>query len=77
MGLFVKQDGGRSELQERIAADIAERQRAKAAGADKPTDGVEDSKYIEGTSHLSRTGLVLLIALVVIVIGIVVFVSTR
>lgn len=74
MGLFVKQTEERSELQQKIAADIAERQRA---AAEKPVDGVNDSRLIEGTSHLSWVGLVILIVLVVAVVGIVIYVSTR
>lgn len=77
MGLFMKQDDGRSQLQQKIAADVAERQRARAKAEQTPPDGVEDSRIIEGTSHLSRTGLILLILLVAVVVGVIVYVSTR
>lgn len=75
MGLFVKQDEERSQLQQRIAADIAERQRA-AAGRDTPgPDGVEDQRMVEGTSHLSKAGFVILTVLVVAIVTIIVAVS--
>lgn len=56
MALYVKQNQSRSELQERIAAELQEKARKKAEPADKP-DGVEDSRYIEGTKR--TTGLAL------------------
>jgi len=77
MGLFIKQDEGRSELQQKIAADIAERQRARANDEATPPDGVNDSRMIEGTSRMSRTGVILLSILVVIIVAILLFVSTR
>ena len=55
MGRYIEQNESRSELQQRIAADL----RAKAAAKDKqegePTgkrnapDGVEDAAYLKGT----------------------------
>lgn len=77
MGLFVKQENERSQLQQKIAADIAERQRARDAAKDTPPDGVDDSRLVEGTSHLSRTGLVILIVLILAVVAGIVFASTR
>jgi hypothetical protein len=76
MGLFVKQTEERSELQQKIAMDIEARQRAAAAG-DKPVDGVDDSRLIEGTSHLSWAGVVMIIVLVVVIVGIVIFISIK
>lgn len=77
MGLFVKQNEERSELQQKIAADIAERQRARAQAAEKPRDGVEDSTLVEGTSHITKTGVILLVILIIAAVALVVFVSTR
>ena len=65
MGLFVKQNEDRSELQQKIAADMTERLRARAETDDTPPDHVEDSKFMEGTSHMSRTGIILLAMLIV------------
>ena len=56
MGLYVKQNQNRTELQERIAAELQEKARQKAQSSDRP-DGVDDSRYIEGTKQ--TTGLAL------------------
>jgi hypothetical protein len=55
MGRYVQQSESRSELQQRIAADLRAKAAAKARqegeGGDAPNapDGVEDSAYIKGT----------------------------
>lgn len=77
MGIIVKQDEARSELQQKIAADIAERQRAAAKGADVAMDGVDDQRIVEGTSHMSKTAMIIMIVLVVVAIGITVYATTR
>ena len=77
MALFVKQDEKRSELQQKIAADIAERQRARAINDQTPPDGVNDSRLIEGTSHMSWVGFVILGVLIIAVVIIVVVVSSH
>lgn len=50
MGLFVQQNSNRTKLQERLAAELNEKakQKAKLEDTDLP-DGVDDSRYIEGT----------------------------
>lgn len=50
MALFVNQENTRTKLQERIAAELAEKSKSKSdfSGGDQP-DGVEDSAYLEGT----------------------------
>lgn len=50
MGLFVQQNSNRTKLQERLAAELNEKakQKAKIEDVDLP-DGVDDSRYIEGT----------------------------
>ncbi len=50
MGLYVKQSDTRSQLQEKLAAELQEKARAKAKEAELP-DGVDDSRYIEGTKQ--------------------------
>lgn len=52
MGLYVKQSDTRSQLQDKLAAELQERARAKAKEAELP-DGVSDSAYIEGTKATS------------------------
>ena len=50
MALFMNQQNDRTELQKRIAAELAEKAKKKSldADADRP-DGVSDSAYLEGT----------------------------
>ncbi len=54
MALFVNQESNRSKLQERLAAELSEksRKRAAAGDVDRP-DGVDDSAYMEGTKKTS------------------------
>lgn len=56
MGRYIEQNESRSELQQRIAADLRAKAAAKAkdeggpAGSDhKSPDGVEDAAYLKGT----------------------------
>lgn len=55
MGRYVQQSESRSELQQRIAADLRAKAAAKArqegegGGVPNAPDGVEDSAYIKGT----------------------------
>lgn len=66
MALFIRQNENRSKLQERLAAELQERAKQKAQEAERP-DGVDDSKYIEGTKQTTRLAWVwsiLIIALI-------------
>lgn len=71
MGLFVRQDENRTELQQRIAAELQERARKKAKQADLP-DGVEDSQYIKGTKQTTSLawawGVVAVLAVAAVVL---------
>ena len=75
MGLFVRQEEDRSELQIRLAAELQDRARAKAKQADQP-DGVEDSEYIKGTKQ--TTSLAWAWAIVaVLAIGVVIYLMIK
>lgn len=52
MSLFINQENTRTKLQQKIAADLAEKAKQKAAGdtTDQP-DGVEDSEYLKNTKR--------------------------
>ncbi len=70
MGLFVRQDENRTELQKRLAAELQDRAMKNAKQSDIP-DGVEDSQYIKDTkttTSLAWIWLVLIAAVVGIVI---------
>ena len=66
MGLYVKQSDTRSQLQEKLAKDLQDRAREKAKQADLP-DGVDDSRYIEGTKITSSLGWVWILIIAAIV----------
>jgi type VI protein secretion system component VasF len=49
MALFIRQDENRSELQKRVATQVQERAKEQAKKFNDSPDGVDDSRYIEGT----------------------------
>ena len=51
MGLFVNQQNQRSELQERIAAELREKAKASSLQEKATMDGVDDIRYLEGTKQ--------------------------
>lgn len=70
MALFIRQNENKTELQNRLAAELQERARQKAKEADLP-DGVEDSQYIKGTkktTSLAWAWLLIFITFVVIIV---------
>jgi len=70
MALFIGQNEKRTELQNRLAAELQEKARQKAKEAELP-DGVSDSKYIDGTkktTSLAWAWLLILIAFAAIII---------
>jgi uncharacterized protein HemX len=50
MALFIRQTDDRSKLQERLAAELQERNRVKNDFTEAP-DGVKDSSYMKGTKE--------------------------
>lgn len=67
MGRYFEQKEGRSELQQRIAADLRAKAAAKARDegetnpyAEQP-DGIEDSQYIKGTKKTTTLAWVWLV----------------
>ena len=72
MSLYLKQQDTRSDLQEKISKDLQERARQKAKQLDKP-DGVDDSRFVEGTKQTTSLAWAwVLIGLVII--GIVIWI---
>lgn len=51
MALFIRQTEDRTKLQERIAAELAERAKKKADEANAQPDGVDDARFMEGTKQ--------------------------
>lgn len=76
MGLYLRQQETRSELQEKLAAELQERAKQKAQPFDQP-DGVTDSAYLKGTKETTSLAWVwVLIALAAIGLIIWLIVST-
>ncbi len=76
MALFMNQQNERTELQKRIAAELAEKAKKKSVDAerDRP-DGVTDSAYLEQTkttTSLAWVWIVITVAFVGVLIWLVV-----
>lgn len=66
MALFVNQQNERTELQKRIAAELAEKAKKKSLESDKERpDGITDSAYLEKTK--TTTSLAWVWAIIIIV----------
>lgn len=71
MGMYLKQSESRSELQQRIAAELKAKAEAKSKIEEKPHDAIEDSRYIEGTKRtttLAPVWLLIFFAAIVVFI---------
>jgi hypothetical protein len=73
MGRYIEQTESRSELQQRIAADLRAKAAAKAkqeggeAAPSNSPDGVEDSAYIKGTKATTTLAPVWLLIFLAII----------
>lgn len=75
MGLYMKQQHNKSQLQDRIAKELQEKAKQKAVEADLP-DGVEDSRYIEGSKTTGSYGWVWILLVVAIIAAAVIFIAS-
>lgn len=66
MALFIRQNEERSELQQRLAAELQEKARKKAIG--EQPDGVTDSAYLKDTKSTTSLAWVW-IAITVFIVG--------
>lgn len=64
MGILIKLDESRTELQNRLATELQERSKQRAKDADLP-DGVNDSQYIKDTK--STTSLAWIWVLLIVI----------
>lgn len=74
MSLYLKQNETRSELQNRIAAELQDKAKKKALETELP-DGVTDSAYIKNTKQttsLAWAWVVIVIAIVAIAVWLIV-----
>ena len=68
MGLFVNQQDQRSELQERIAAELREKAKASSLQEKATMDGVDDIRYLEGTKQTTTLACILIAIMAGVVI---------
>lgn len=81
MGLFVQQNSNRTKLQERLAAELSEKAKKKAetVSSDLP-DGVDDSRYVEGTkttTSLAWVWILIIIAAVGAALGFTFYLASK
>lgn len=67
MGRYINQKESRSELQQRIAAELRAKNAARSQAEANAHDGVNDSKYIEGTKQTSNLAWVWLLVFLVMI----------
>lgn len=65
MSLFINQENTRTKLQQKIAADLAEKAKKKASEStgDLP-DGVEDSSYLKNTKQTTSLAWIWVVIIV-------------
>lgn len=71
MGMYLNQQESRSELQERIAAELKAKAEQKAKIESKPHDEIEDSAYVHGykkTTTLAPVWLLIFFAAIIVFI---------
>lgn len=77
MGLFINQQNTRTKLQERIAADLADKakNKAKEDSANRP-GGIDDSAYLENTKPTTNLAWVWVL-IATLTIGIIAYFLSR
>ena len=68
----MNQEDNRTELQKRIATQLADKDKKRKARQDELPDGVDDSAYIEGTKQTTSLAWVWIVIVAVAVIAAVV-----
>jgi uncharacterized protein HemX len=71
MALFIRQSEDRSQLQQRVAAELQEKARKRAQESTQP-DGVTDSAYLKDTKSTTSLAWVWVL-IVVLAVGATVF----
>lgn len=72
MALFVRQDQERSELQQRLAAELREKAKKRAEEEDKRPDGVEDSAYLNGTKTTTSLAWVWILIVILAIVAVII-----
>jgi len=76
MALFVRQNEDRSELQQRLAAELREKANQRAKSDAQRPDGIEDSNYLKDTKTTSSlAGIWIAIAIVALILVVIYMIS--
>lgn len=77
MGLFLRQNDPRSELQSKIAAELQEKLRSSSEPGTEtdvlPTANMDDSKYLENQHQTRVPGVIISLLVLVLIIVVVLF----
>lgn len=76
MGLFIRQDENRSQLQERLAAELRERSMVKLDGGE-PLDQTKNSSYLKDTEQTSGRAWIFFAVIGIVILAGVLFIITR
>jgi uncharacterized membrane protein len=71
MALFIRQDEQRTKLQERVAAELRAKSKARADLEAGLPDGVEDSNYLKDTKSTTSLAWVWVLVVVLAVAGLI------
>jgi hypothetical protein len=74
VALFVRQDDNRSELQQRIAAELREKLKSQAEIENQPTDPINDEHYLEGTKKTTSLAFIWVLIAVLALVALVTFI---
>ena len=74
MALFVNQNDKRSELQERVAAELRAKALARSKMENEDVDGVNDQRYMEGKKMTTSLAWVWILIVIFIVAAVVYFI---
>lgn len=75
MALFIRQDEERSELQQRLAAELQEKARARAE-MDNQLDDIEKMSYLDGTKRTTSLAWVWVL-IVIASVAVLIYVMSR
>lgn len=70
MALYVNQNENRSKLQERLAAELQEKAKARVEGDSRP-DGVDDSQYLQDTKQTTSLAWIWVVIILFVIGGII------
>lgn len=76
MGLFIQQNDNRSQLQERLAAELREKAKLQANNSE-PLDQTKHSNYLKNTEQTSSRAWIWFLIGGIVVLGVAVFMIVR